>query len=418
MKRVSLILLFIFLLSDIVFSEVVGSISINILNSPPITGLYGYTVQYCNTPTDCMGYTCFLDYDGVSFGSWKGWCNVSSMNCYHDGIVYLSGSTICDSPTSYRTCSNSVWSSTISCGANQTCSGGNCLTTTTTDGGGSSTSNDTITLVSSIRIISSIEDFEIIQNQSVIKSVTVKNDGNTTLYNITLSLSGIDSSWFRIIPTKYDYSTKNSINNFIINFSIPSNAEVRQYTVTIDVTTSNTSVKDSKTFIIKVIPSNVTVEIVLLPQYNEYLLVIAELENNITYLENIGINVADLKSLLNDIKNKFDQINQSMKNKDYYTAKLYLDDVKNMIDNLSAKISEASSEKKVEMDIFVIILIVIIIVIIIFLLYILWPTKDVNRFHRVKDFISEKKEVSIKNKISKLFKKKKKEGKFIYEFKE
>jgi len=395
MKRIYLTLLFIFLLSGITFSAVTGNI--NITGTPSnitaVTGIYGYTIQFCNITADCWdstNYFCFLDFDTISSIPWQGWCNASSItSCYANGIAYASSTTakVCDSTTSYRLCSSGNWSSSTSCGINQTCSAGNCSTVSSSSSTSSSSSSTTAnaSAYSSIKINVSIADFEIIQNNSASKSVSVKNSGNATQYNMTISLSGINSSWFSISPAKYNITYKNNIYNFTVSFSIPYNAEVKAYTVTITAATVNASVRDTKTFSLKVLPSNETTENEIKPKYSEYTLSLEALKTNITGLEAKGKNVSALRQLYGDIEAKLNQTNTSLSSKAYYNASVLLSEISALIGNLKNEIDKAGqAELPFNIDIVLVVIVIVIVAVILFLAYLFWPAKEERGYRLAK----------------------------------
>jgi len=55
----------------------------------------------------------------------------------------------------------------------------------------------------------------------------------TTLVNVTISVTGLDSSWYSISNTNLSYVYRNNLKNLTITFKIPSNAEARSYDVNI-----------------------------------------------------------------------------------------------------------------------------------------------------------------------------------------
>jgi hypothetical protein len=448
MKRIFAALLFILLLGGIAFSEYTGIINITgtPANITTVTGLFGNTIQYCNVTADCIdttNYKCFVDSDGNSSGTWQGWCNSSAVtSCFINNSAFVTGTKICETGTSYRTCSNGVWSTATSCGVNETCSSGNCTsvsnaTTSSSSSGGTTSVNGTAYY--SIKINKTISNFNLVQNTSVLKNVTVKNDGNRTLFNVTLAMTGIESSWYSITPSKHDYIYKDNLYNFTINFSIPHNAEVKSYTITIGVTTSNTSVRDTKTFTLKVLPSNITTETSIKPKYAEYRSLLESIRINITDLESKGYNVTELKIAYGSIESKLNQTNTTLNSGDYFNATLMLDEVKTMLDDMSGKLAGAqmiaeAEQPQAQIDITFIIIVIIIIAVAVVIAYLFWPEKKERSLgagykwkpETKKEFKKSEKisslygEEGFRSKLSKLFKreKKQKKGEAVkYEFK-
>lgn len=416
MKKFYAFFIFVFLLSGAVLSETTGNINLTEQNltSPPVTGFFGYTVQYCNTTSDCLGYICFLDYDWVSSGSNAGWCVINDSTisgCYHDELYYTHGSYLCDSTSSRVLCSSRVWdaNSTYDCGVNQTCSSGVCSNTETNTTSTSSSTGTSFNYTSStyhaISITTAIENFVIVQGDSTSKTLTVKNIGNHSLYNITLTFSGISTNWFAVTPIKYNNLTKNYYATFNITFDIPLDAEVSSYAVTSEVYTHNTSAKATKTFIVNVTPSAITVQNIILPQYDEYIALLPTLEENITSIEKLGKDVSELRVLLDVIKNKLAQSEQAINNNDYFTAKILLDDAKGLMDNLYLMEHNIVSEPGQFDFLFIVILVVIIVGVGIFLLFMFMPSKKNYQFHKIVEETNTKKE----NKILNILKKKKRD---------
>jgi len=66
---------------------------------------------------------------------------------------------------------------------------------------------------------------------------TLSNTLNAgSLVNVTVSVTGLDSSWYSISKTKLSYVYRNRLENLTITFKIPSSAEVKDYNVTIAAT--------------------------------------------------------------------------------------------------------------------------------------------------------------------------------------
>ena len=388
-----------------------------------VTGVQGATIQFCSSDSDCVDtryFKCFSDIDGVSSGTYTGWCNATGItSCYVNGTAYVTSYYYCTSSTAYQQCSSVSWGSSTSCSGNATCTSGTAspcgtTTTTTSSGGGSSpnttTNTTTDTRKSSIAISSPISDFDLTQNEAATKSLTVKNNGNFTLDDVKLGISGIEPAWYSVSPSKFDNVTKGLEKTFVIAFSASSNATVKSYSVITAISTSNASATASATFTLRVLPSNATVEIAIVPLYKEFLNLIAELEKNITALKSKGVNTTEIRNKFNDIKAKLTQANASIEKKDYFAASQFLDSVRSLVTDVQASITQS---KEPGFNIFLIVVVLIIIISIGILLYLLWPTGE--GFHPQKGWQEPKKEASTINKILQKLKRKREEQK--YEFK-
>src|SRR3989344_1697960 len=413
------------LFSGIAFSEYTGNITLNsTINMTIVTGFFGYTVQYCNATADCIdtgNYKCFVDYDSLSSNNYQGWCNSTAIaNCYNNGTAYNT-SYVCMTSTARRSCSSSgVWGSTAdSCAANYTCSAGTCsapsTSTSSTSSSSSTTSNTTSNAtvqISYIQITTYPQDFNITENETAEKTVTVKNNGNLTLYSVSLSLSGIDAAWFNISPASVNNITKNISKIFTINFKIPENITIKTYDITVTAKTNSTA-EASASFKIKVMPSNKTIETKLKPQYTDFLAKINELENNISVLEAKGINITEMKNLLNSIKEKLNQTNKLISSSDFYAASQALSEAGNLIENLKSKIQNPPTQKpSTGFDFTIIIIVGVIAGIAVVVFYLFWPSEE-EGFMPKKGWFKKKEE----EKILKKLKKKKEDDKFEYKYK-
>jgi len=305
----------------------------------------------------------------------------------HNGIWY-SGSTpiysYCPGNSTRRWCSSGNWSSETCAHG---CVNGTCQSASTTDGT-TSYDNVTTTQTASITIISYPSDFNITQNETTTKSLKVKNNGDFILYNITLELSGTD--FHSITPNKINNMSINAENTFSINFRVPANATVKEYTVTATVKTSNSSASASASFKIKVLPSEETVETDIIPLYQGCLAIMEELENNITKLEEKGVNTTDIRTLFNSINDKLNQTNSSLENEDYYTANQLLNDANNLIEELKGMIATA---EPVGIDLIIVIVIILIIAIAGIIAYLFWPVRQGYKYKEsgtdVKDLLKK-----------------------------
>ncbi len=337
------------------------------------TGVTGTTLSYCNATADCGPYACFLDWDLTSGGGYQGWCNATSVTkCYNNGTAYSDTYYECASGTTRRTCSSGAWVTTA---CSSSCSSGNCTTSAGSSSSSGGSASFTYTLNSSIKLVSFPVDFSITQNESVSKTVQAKNDGNKTLYNVTLKLAGIDNSWFIISPAKFNVSYKDATHTFTINISVPANADVKTYYITINVTASNSSAYAASNFSMKVLPSNKTVETEIVPRLSNYSLLVTVFEGNITALSQKGVDIHAMESILNDIKSRLNEADADIKSQNYFAAKQKLDEAKSLMDSLSSKIATAELPEPPKIDFVFYIVIAVVVAVAGILLYLFWPTK-------------------------------------------
>ena len=367
-------------------AAVTGNISLTTTQNSTsiVSGAWGSTYNfYCNTDSTCHpDDKCILDYDdnSANFSSvvYKGWCDPKSeTRCRHENVFYASGTKRCDGGV--RSCSSGVWTSTT-CSANKTCSNGECVAESSSSSGGGTTSPAATTTTTKTTAtappakpsgltLTLPPDFNITQGESVIKEISVKNTGELSLPSVVLSISGID--WHSITPEGGVNISVGLSAQFTVNFTIPENAEVKEYTVTVEA--KNESAATSSSFKIRILPSNMTVEATIIPLYSEYLMLVEQLENNITDLQNKGTDVAELKNILDSIKDKLSQTNSSLNSQDYFTANVLLNEAKLLISDLQNKlIAPKPGEFKIDL---IYIIVPVLIGITAFVAYLFWPTR-------------------------------------------
>ena len=421
MKYLILFLLAIVFLS---YAETTGDLNLSQLPQPVVTGFPGATVTNCtqnygNPPNGCGTYQCFFENGSTSRGSCR---QTTNTDCYESLTWYTNAADtpVCKNTTHKYACSSGTWAATE---CTNGCSSGACAaaTTTNTDSPPTSSSptDSAATNTSAYRVLvtAGISDFSIVQNDSTIRSVTIKNNGNGTINNVTLSLSGIE--WGTVSPAKFETITKNTLKTFTITIAIPANATVQEYTVTYNVVSLEDDAKDSGSFKLKVLPSNDTIENDIIPKYNTYLDILKSLENNITELKNSGADTSTLDEILSNIKEKLNQTNSSLTLEDYFAAATLMDEIDVLSNDLLKKIEEAKASQG--SFIFLIACIVVVLIIVGIVVYMLLPPSSTKKL--VPDKISNKKGFSSDSflqdkktdKILKKLKKKKKDA-FNYKF--
>jgi hypothetical protein len=114
-------------------------------------------------------------------------------------------------------------------------------TTTTTTSSGSSTSTGTFTIKGLTSALTAMT------GQSTSTSFTVSNNLQNNLANVSISVSGIDSSWYSL--SKFNSTIGHGATQPItITFNIPDSAEVKDYSVTITAAGKDILTKLLKTY--------------------------------------------------------------------------------------------------------------------------------------------------------------------------
>ncbi len=368
-----------------IYAESTGNITLDMGNVTVSTGITGYTVNVCNATSDCLGITCFLDYDNFSLPSSKGWCNFTALTyCQHNGSAYSTGNSICTSNESYRTCTNGVWSINTACPSGQTCNEQIDVIGSCESPGSSSSSSSGTTVTSSTTRTPAIifttfpADFNITQGTSVSKTVSYKNSGNQTLYNLTITIPGID--WYSVSPTIVSRSYQRNTGSFTLAFSPTDTTEIKTYTLTVNLDTHNASTSD--VLKVTVNPSEETVQEEIIPNFAEYSSLLATMKSNLTSLEAQGYDVEEIKGILINIERKINETNSSLEAKDYVTATQLLADAKGLIDAASEKMRLLTKEPfEIKFDAITLAIIGIIVAVVVFVVYTLLPAHKKERIN-------------------------------------
>ncbi len=167
--------------------------------------------------------------------------------------------------------------------------------------------------------------------------VEVMNDGNADENNIIIEIQGISSSWYEYEPNDLDL-IPNEDDEFTVNLTVPLDANVKEYSLTINV--SNDNVYDSKSSTLIVLPSENEKERVN-TSYSEYLENYTQLENKMKLLSQSGENVTEMNHTLNQIKTKIDQMKNYIDNDDYYNAAQMENEIKSLIVQAGVMVSSA-----------------------------------------------------------------------------
>ncbi|MBI4170101.1 MAG: hypothetical protein HY514_00255 [Candidatus Aenigmarchaeota archaeon] len=416
-------------LVSLVSGEQTGTINVTTANSTFLTGLTGNTIAYCNATADCLdstNYRCLIDYDSQSINdSFTGWCAPASQtSCAHNNAASASyentttATNYCINSTAYRTCTSGNWSSNVTiCPSGQTCQSGACNATSSSSSS-SGTSSSATTAASFIRIASFPSSFNATQGDNITKTVSVTN-GNTTQQNITIALSGINVAWYVIAPDKISVMSARANGSFTINFSIPRDAEVRGYTITITASTSNASVTAVVDFTLTILPSTQTIEEQLKPALSTYEEQLSSLESRLAQ-EKSGFGEVKQKKIENLLALATSKLNSAKSLLDagnYFEATAESREVAALIADIQAAFEEKEPVPEPQpLDItFIIILVAVLAGAIVIILFVLRPVKE-RGYSKTSGWVYQQPKERFTDKLKKKFKKKKKEGTFFDEY--
>ena len=321
------------------FADTSGDINTS-LPQPIVTGFFAYTAGNCtqnygNPPSGCGTYQCFFE-NGTTI---RGQCRPpANTACYESGTWYATGSNgaSCKNSTHKYSCSSGTWAASE---CSNGCSAGACASTTTTtttpnSGNPGNTGDTDTTKKYTLSITSAIQGFNITQNTSATKTVTVKNTGEDRTNNTKLSVSGVPDGWASVSPSSASNLSIGASSTFTVTFRIPANGTVKEHDVTL--TAKSDQAETTSTFKLKVLPSAETVQNTIIPRYDGVKTMLEELEKNVTELKAAGVNTTEIEALLAGIKEKMEQANLSISSSDYFAASTAID----AIDALSAELSE------------------------------------------------------------------------------
>ncbi|MBI4014660.1 MAG: hypothetical protein HY365_01765 [Candidatus Aenigmarchaeota archaeon] len=418
MKMLAILLL---LLSSVAFAEASGDVNSS-LAQPISSGIYGYsagncTQNYGNPPAGCGTYVCFFVAGSTNNGSCLPPSNTA---CYQNGAWSATGAdgASCKNTTHKWSCSSGTWAASE---CSNGCSSGACSSTTTTTAAGSSSSNsgnnNTVTTTYALSVVSGIDSFNMTQGNTTVKSVTVNNTGKGAVTNVTLSISGV--AWATATPSSFASIALKETKTFTIGFAPPSDAQIKTYSVTYTASGAESGASVSGSFTLTLLPTEETVNTVIKPRYDAYLLQLQSLEANITVLKSSGVDVKEIESLLGQIKAKINETASSMESGDYFAASVAMDEADALVQALQEKFT-----KSPELPVLLIAAAVIIIATIGVVIYMFMPPgaggkgiveRILERFGgRQSPTFLDKKDNKIKELLDKL--RKKKGDKFTYSF--
>ncbi len=315
-------------------------------------GIYGTDIsaRYCTTNADCgTDYICFQEHDGVSSGTNTGSCYPKwETFCVNNATFTANGGTVCRNSTTVLTCSSGTWGAS-SCATLHSCKAATNTCTADAAGGctsncgggtGNGASNDTAT--SSLSITTYPSDFDIVQNTTASKVFVVENDGETNLSSLSLSIAGVDALVLTVTPSGFESIRISETKTFAVDFAAPESAAIGVYTVT--ATASASAVTDSVSFTVSILPSNETIENIILPGYQNYSSIIPGMESLINSLAAQGKNTTEVQELFNQFKAKVTEAGEKIQSSDFLAATQLLNEAGQILESIKAKIEELGAE--------------------------------------------------------------------------
>jgi hypothetical protein len=234
-------------------------------------------------------------------------------------------------------------------------------------------------------------------------------------------LSGID--WYtNITKIKYPSLATNESVGFDIRFIAPANQTIGNYPVSINITTSSTALRGSIEFNITVLPSNKTVEEIIMPDIYNFTSELDELSTQIDLLKSKGVETTALENVMRIASQKITSAREYLADGDYYNTNRMIAESRNIINQLKTEVSKSVPPEQIDYFPWFIAGIVIVIIAA-FILYIILPTKEHDVYYESENWKSSKK-TGFFEKIKNLFRRKEKEQqsketkeKFFFNFK-
>jgi len=199
---------------------------------------------------------------------------------------------------------------------------------------------------SAIEIESYEKDINIVRGWTALKSVTVKNSGGAPLTNVTLSLAGIPSSWFKITPDVYDSLPQGNNTVFLIEFKIPNNVDPGTYGLTYTASSpERLTEKVGRLIIFTSIEDLIKQELMTLK------IDIEKLEEDTDYSERLGKDVSEVRNIISSARAQIKLAEDNVNKKSFddallntQTASGLIKRGKRLLESLGAEVSEGSQK--------------------------------------------------------------------------
>lgn len=157
------------------------------------------------------------------------------------------------------------------------------------------------------------QEIGIESGQTKYPTVTVKNTGNVTVYNVTLKFRRFPSPWFEITPEKVDEIRKGEEATFSVKLSMPVSTEAKEYIGSLIAYAPNQT-SDEKTVSITVFGSR---EELIEWEIERLKKALQELEVDVGSAKKMGKDVSEIEPLLDNIRNSIRDAERYLSEKRY-----------------------------------------------------------------------------------------------------
>jgi len=175
------------------------------------------------------------------------------------------------------------------------------------------------------------------QNGTNSTTVTVKNINTTRTQDLKLSIIDINSSWVSVSPTLTSVTPLNS-TTFTVTFSVPSDAEIKDYSG--KYVAIGNYVNVTQTFTLRVLPSE-TKEAEINQSLALFRLNMTELGREINESKSQGYNVSGAEEKLLELKVAIEMAENYIEQGDPFNAYQLFDSIETLIDEIKSELEEA-----------------------------------------------------------------------------
>jgi len=236
------------------------------------------------------------------------------------------------------------------------------------------------------------------QGKNKTESVLVKNINDTVSQTVTLTVTGINSSWYDILISKKKIDPE-KMYTYYVTFLIPNNATVKDYACKFKASSSYDTV--SKSFTLEVAPGpelqegiNVTL--------SDYESRISTLETQINQSRDEGKNTTIAESKLSELKDMFKQALGYRDTGDYKSAYELFDDIDILLNETRTALEEAGLPSLGWWRWGKWVVVAVVGVVALFLGYLFWPT---GGYEPGREFVLKTKKEIVKDELSEKYRK-------------